>query len=80
MKLTIVSNNKTKKRYYNVSFQPKSNASHLTNKVFKTLEEMLKFAIDQTNDRYIISINSEIYDYIKKTDHPILKCKNYQFV
>ena len=80
MKLTIVKNNNTKKQYYNCSFQAKSNASHLTNKVFNTLSEMLIFAMTQSNDRYIISINDDIYDWIKKNDHPILKCKNYQFV
>ena len=80
MKLTVVHDKKTRKTYYNISTQtPHSFQTH-RNKTFKTMHELLDFAIATTNDHYIISIDKRIYEYIKKNNHVILHRKNFQFV
>jgi hypothetical protein len=79
MKLTIVKRNNKNYRFV-CGFQPKSNSSTVQNKIFHTMDQLLEFALDQQNDWYIISISDEIYDYVKKINHEILRRKNFQFV
>ncbi len=79
MKLTVV-NRKNKDKLFNCGFQSKSNSSVCTNKIFHTMDQLLSFAVDQKNDCVLITISDEIYDYIKKTNHEILRRKNFMFV
>lgn len=80
MKLTSVKNNKNKEKHYNCGFQPQHSMKGCSNKVFKNIEDLLEFAIEKKDDRYIISISHEILDYIKKNNHRILQLKNWMFI
>jgi hypothetical protein len=80
MRLMVVFNNSKKIKMFNCSTQPMSHTSTRKNKIFHNIDELLTYAISLNNDNYIISISSEIYDHIKKTNHDILKYKNFMFV
>lgn len=77
MKLTTVI--RGGKKLYNCQTHALNAVQSPVTKIFSNLDDMLNYARDITNDRYIITCSIEIYHYIRRTKHDILLYKNWQF-
>jgi hypothetical protein len=77
MRLNVVYNNSKQKKLFNCATQAASSTRAQKNKGFKTIDELLIFAMEQNTDTMVTSITPEIFDYIKKINHSILRVKNF---
>ena len=64
--------------HYTVVFD-KTDTQGIALRAFKTIEPALAFALSK-REPFIESIDAEIYDYIKKNNHLILRQKYWLFM